>query len=105
MGQDLSDTDSNNGNDDSGEESDAGSEKIIDRSRLPYTATPAPVTNPATRPPRQERRPIRFNPHRKRHEGYQILNLTHNYGLKSGWGPSQGLRELIQNLYPPSEQG
>ena len=27
------------------------------------------------------------------------LNMTRNYGRKSGWGVREGIRELIQNLY------
>ena len=27
------------------------------------------------------------------------LNMTRNYGRRSGWGVRQGIRELIQNLY------
>jgi len=39
---------------------------------------------------------------RIRRTGKVPLNLTRNYGLKSGWGMSQGFRELIQNLYKHS---
>ena len=33
------------------------------------------------------------------------LNMTRNYGRKSGWGVREGIRELIQNLYVSHEEG
>ena len=36
---------------------------------------------------------------RLRRKGKIPLNMTKNYGKKSGWGFRQGIRELIQNLY------
>lgn len=32
-------------------------------------------------------------------KGRVPLNMTRNYGKKSGWGAREGVRELIQNLY------
>jgi len=37
---------------------------------------------------------------RIRRRGLFPLNLTSNYGRKSGWGVREGIRELLQNLYP-----
>jgi hypothetical protein len=39
---------------------------------------------------------------RIKRKGRVPLNLTRNYGRKSGWGERQGFRELIQNLYIPN---
>jgi len=36
-----------------------------------------------------------------RRRGLIQLNLTSNYGGKSGWGVREGIRELLQNLYFP----
>ena len=39
---------------------------------------------------------------RIKRSGTLSLNMTRNYGLKSGWGKQEGFRELIQNLSSPS---
>jgi hypothetical protein len=39
---------------------------------------------------------------RPRRTGYMPLNIIKSYGLLSGWGVRQGIRELLQNLYQPS---
>jgi hypothetical protein len=38
---------------------------------------------------------------RIKRRGLFALNMTRNYGIKSGWGEQEGFRELIQNLYSP----
>ena len=38
-----------------------------------------------------------------RRRGFIPLNLTSNYGRKSGWGVREGIRELLQNLYLPPD--
>lgn len=43
-------------------------------------------------------RPNARKKERIRRRGRIPLNLTQNYGLRSGWGVRQGIRELIQNL-------
>ena len=39
---------------------------------------------------------------RIRRRGNIPLNLTSDYGRRSGWGVREGIRELLQNLYPSS---
>ena len=41
---------------------------------------------------------------RIKRKGLFPLNLTKNYGRKSGWGIREGIRELIQNLYVSSTE-
>jgi hypothetical protein len=38
---------------------------------------------------------------RIRRKGRIPLNLTSSYGRRSGWGVREGIRELLQNLFPP----
>ena len=41
---------------------------------------------------------------RIKRKGRVPLNMTRNYGRKSGWGVREGIRELIQNLYFSSKE-
>jgi hypothetical protein len=38
---------------------------------------------------------------RIRRKGRIPLNLTSSYARRSGWGVHEGIRELLQNLFPP----
>lgn len=46
-----------------------------------------------------KRKPPKENKERVQRTGWVNLNLTKNYGLASGWGVREGIRELMQNLY------
>ena len=53
----------------------------------------------STKESSKQGQPIARKKERIRRTGRIPLNLTENYGLRSGWGIHQGIRELIQNLY------
>lgn len=46
-----------------------------------------------------EKKPPKPKKERIQRSGWVNLNLTKNYGLASGWGLREGIRELMQNLY------
>jgi hypothetical protein len=46
-----------------------------------------------------ESKPRKPKKDRVQRTGWVNLNLTNTYGLASGWGVREGIRELMQNLY------